>query len=204
MTDSDDMLNHLRTFARACPDDWKVIDEANPRSKGELFGGFPRMTFCTLDKTQKQPKIVLGFTAASWSVHSKPLRKWGKQCRDESLAPYREGSFLDRRERAVEALTGREIEDGGWNQGQMTATVDGFRTREGLKPFGQGPRGLAIEFPSLDARKRCMVCLSSTEYIVTAEGAGLASAIAKSAYTNNAESCAEVEVGLLIIKHNCL
>ncbi|KAL9014043.1 MAG: hypothetical protein Q9173_001293 [Seirophora scorigena] len=204
ITGKGDMLSHLRIFIRDTSSEWDVGDGKSPGSRAKLYGGFPRMTFCTLDTTQKQPKIVLGFTAASWSVHSTPLRKWAKECRDESLAPYREGSFLDRRERAVKALKERERADGKWNQEVMTATVECFRLKENLKPFGHGPPGFAIEFPSLDARKRCMVCLSSTEYIIAAEGAGLASTIVKSIYAKNAESCAEFEVGLLIIKHDCL
>lgn len=84
----------------------------------------------------------------------------------------------------------------------MIEAIRDFRDTEQLKPFGQGRRGLAIEFPSLGARKRCLVCLSSTEYSIAAERDGLANAASKSPYVDYAETCAEFEVGLLNINHN--
>ncbi|KAL8975091.1 MAG: hypothetical protein Q9197_000670 [Variospora fuerteventurae] len=196
------MLSHLRTFVRDCQDKWKVMDEGKPRSKGELFGGFPRMTFCSLDDTQKEPRIVLGFTAASWSSNSKPLEDWATASRNKSLGPYKDCGFPKRRERAVDTLLQCESKEGRWSQTRMIEAIRDFRDTEQLKPFGQGPRGLAIEFPSLDARKRCLVYLSSTEYSIAAERDGLANAASKSPYADYAETWAEFEFGLLNIKHN--
>lgn len=59
----------------------------------------------------------------------------------------------------------------------MIDIVQDFREKQELKPFGQEPRGLAIESPSLHARKQGIVCLSSTEYSIAAERGGLAYAI---------------------------
>lgn len=204
MTDKGDMLSHLKTFISDHSSEWSVSDGESPRGATELYGGFPRMTFCTLDETQKEPSIVLGFTAASWSPNSKPLRDWATESRKESLKRYKGCQILGRRKRAVDTLRQSERQHGGWSQTHMIEAVRDFRDTEQLKPFGQGPRGFAIEFPGLCARKRCMVCLACSEYRVAAEGAGLASAIVMSAYATNAESCAELEACLLTMRHNRL
>lgn len=61
----------------------------------------------------------------------------------------------------------------------MTAAVQDVRKRQQFKWQGQGPQGFAIVFPSFHARRRCMVCLSSSEYSIAAEREGLASAFKK-------------------------
>ncbi|KAL8840303.1 MAG: hypothetical protein Q9170_001387 [Blastenia crenularia] len=174
-----------------------------------LYGGFPRMTFCTLDETRKEPTIVLGFTAASWSNSSGPLQAWAKKARGDSLVPYRNRTFLVHRANAVTQLRAVETKVkatlglDAWDPTRIQTKIERLRDLGNLKPFGQGPRGLAIEFPNLNPRMRCLVCLASTEYDVAAEEKPLGSAsMQQSAYENYAESCAEVETALLIIKHS--
>ncbi|KAI4184062.1 MAG: hypothetical protein LQ346_006180 [Caloplaca aetnensis] len=137
MTDKGDMLSHLKTFISDHSSEWSVSDGESPRGATELYGGFPRMTFCTLDETQKEPSIVLGFTAASWSPNSKPLRDWATESRKESLKRYKGCQILGRRKRAVDTLRQSERQHGGWSQTHMIEAVRDFRDTEQLKPFGQ-------------------------------------------------------------------
>lgn len=167
--------------------------------KGPPFGGFPRMTFFTLD-SKDEPTIVLGFTASSWSSRSKPLRNWAIKARDASLDPYKDHPFLERRRRALAALPKVSGAPNQWSPADIERAIKTQRQAEGLKPFGQGRRGSAIEFPSLTARMRCNVCLSSTEYSIAAEGEGGVSKAMniKAKFTDrHAASCAEVETSLI-------
>lgn len=67
-----------------------------------------------------------------------------------------------------------------------------------MRPYGEGPRGFSIQFPDLVSRRRCAVCLASTEFNITAEdGHDLEGALDLTppfhGLANAAERCAEVE-----------
>ncbi|KAL8711400.1 MAG: hypothetical protein Q9225_007129 [Loekoesia sp. 1 TL-2023] len=169
--------------------------EKEKQKYDKVRGGAPRMTFCMLNESEKEkePIIVLGFTAPAW--RNADLRDWAVEQRGQEIARYRDGTCISRRKEAIQKLGDIKNE---WSKQRLTSTVDTFRQHHKLRPYGEGPRGFSIQFPGLVSRRRCAVCLASTEFSITAEdGLDLEGALDLTPrfpeLAKAAERCAEVE-----------
>lgn len=186
---------------------WPPIDAApgNQHLKS-TSGGYPssapRAVALTGETgTETKPVIVLGFTTPSWRDGT--LKKWAQERRREDLKNYNDDySFIKRRRAATDEL--KKVEH-DWESQTIGPIAQRFRDQYQLRPHGEGPRGFAFAFPGFRSRKRCVVCLCSTEFHVLAEqGEGLEGSLelgklAPKDLEERCESCAEVEESLVVV-----
>ncbi|KAL8903348.1 MAG: hypothetical protein Q9207_003983 [Kuettlingeria erythrocarpa] len=135
----------------------KLNADLGSAARRRLGGGIPRMAFYTVTTLRQDPTVVLGFTIPRWK--DKDMQAWAENERRklQGDALRDQEAMTATREALLDDLDHQASHQ--WNTSSIArvlqARYDEVATRS---------CGTAIECPSLVGRKRCTLCLGTTDF----------------------------------------
>lgn len=151
-------------------------------------------------KAEKKLTIVVGCTAPSWADQC--LKQWATSCRQKDMQEYNPKEYDRLRSGRESALKQLQEAQQDWQTERLVEEVSTFRRDNELGDWNQGRPGIAIAFPGFASRKRCVVCLCTTQFKIAAEdGLALPDAVDSTKGFDMIErhrvSCAELEAAIV-------